>query len=130
MAVTTLQFNNGNPFSVGPAGVHSAARTLPAVVDAVMIQITDPNGDYMNPANAGGTFVLGLEYTLDGGTNWKPLMTNGSNGQPIGSTFKGQLPFCKIGISGNVEEWTGMPIRAFATSTTTISIAASAFVTH
>ncbi len=128
MATSTIQFNNGNPFSVGAAGVHSAARTLPATVTSVAINLLDPNGDWINAANAGGTFVYGIEYSPDGGTTWHILLSNG-NGQPVGSlTRNGLLPSLTISRDTGIAEAFGMPCRAFAQCDHTISIAAQAVV--
>jgi hypothetical protein len=126
--MATIQFNNGNPFAVGPGGVHSAQRTLPARVGTVTLQILDPLGDWVNPANAGGTFVYGIEYTTDGGQTWQTLAGNGS-GQAVGTLFKGHLPM--VGIVGDaLDVANNQPCRAFAFCTPqTITIAATATVT-
>jgi hypothetical protein len=125
--MVTIQFNNGNPFSVDAAGVHSANRTLPNGVSSVTVQILDPLGEWVDPANAGGTFIFGVEFSLDGGTNWQVLSSNGT-GQAVGSLFKGHLPM--VGLVGDdLAVAHGMPCRAFASSTNTITIAAQAIIT-
>lgn len=125
MAAVTINFNGGNSFIVRQQGVTSPQATLPATVHSIDLHITDPVGDYVDPANAGGNFVMGIEYTLDSGSTWKTLTSNG--GQPIGSLFKGNLPSCGIVFSGT-EECFGQPCRAFASSTTNIRIAALATI--
>lgn len=130
MATSTIQFNNGNPFSVGPAGVHSAARTLPSTVTVVQVQLLDPNGDWVNPANSGNTFFYGVQYSPDGGTTWLTLISNGT-GQPVGSLRRdGGLPNLTISSAQGLDQFFGMQCRAFAQCTPgTISIAAEAIVT-
>jgi hypothetical protein len=128
VATTTIQFNNGNPFSVGPSGVHSASRPLPATVSQATIQLLDPNGDWVDPANAGGTFTYGIEYSPDGGTTWNTLISNGT-GQPVGSlTRQGALPSLTITRTTGITEAFGMPCRAFAQCDHTITIVAQAVV--
>jgi len=126
--MATIQFNNGNPFSVGPAGVHSASRTLPNGVSQVTVQVLDPVGDWVDPTNAGGTFIFGVEFSTDGGSTWQTLASNGV-GEAVGSTFKGNLP--AVGIVGDdLAVAHGQPCRAFASCTPqTITIAAQAIVT-
>ncbi len=128
MATTTIQFNNGNPFPVGQAGVHSPDRPLPATVNQVIIQLLDPVGDWIDPAKAGGTFVYGAQYSPDGGTTWLILISNGV-GQPVGSLSRqGALPSLSITRATGITEAFGMPCRAFAQCDHTITIAAQAVV--
>lgn len=131
MATTTIQFNNGNPFNVGPGGVHSQAQTLPSTVNQVDLNLLDPNGDWVNPANSGNNFVFGIEYSPDGGTTWLNLISNGT-GEAVGSLDKqGGMPQLTIARSNGISEAFGMQCRAFASCTPgTISIAATAVVTH
>lgn len=124
--MVTIQFNNGNPFPVGLNGVHSASRDLPNRVASVTVQILDPVGDWVDPANAGGTFIFGVEYSVDGGDTWQVLVSNGT-GQPVGSMFKGNLPMVGL-VGGDLTVAHGQPCRAFASSTNTITIAAEAVI--
>lgn len=128
MATTTIQFNNGNAFSVGPAGVHSAARNLPSTVESLEVDMLDPNGDWVNPANAGGNFVYGVEFSQDGGTTWQIAISNGT-GQPVGTLNRnGGLPMVRVSGDGLTHLF-GNPCRAFASCDHTITIAAQAVVT-
>jgi hypothetical protein len=69
-----INFNSGNPFSVGPAGIRSAAVVLPPTVTSVTLAVLDPNGDWVNPANAGASFTFGVEASADGGATWHTLV--------------------------------------------------------
>lgn len=140
MTVTTIPFNNGNAFSVGPTEIHSAAATLPSTVTVLEVQILDPNNNRLPPmaaatpwtqaANAGGTFVYGVQYSSDGGTTWNIALSN-AVGQPVGSLNKdGSLP--NVVVTGDVglTHLYGSLVRAFASCTPqTISINAQAVVT-
>lgn len=128
--VVTVPFNNGNPITVGPATIHSPAAVLPATVSSVSINFTDPLGDWANPANAGGTFIFGVEYSTDGGATWVTLAGNGI-GQPVGSWFRGQVgQMPRAGISSEaLQPAYGMPVRVFASSTNQIRVGASATIT-
>lgn len=130
MPTTVIAFNNGNPFAVGPAMVRSSQRILPSTINDVWLNLLDPNGDWVNPANAGGNFVYGIEYSPDGGFTWLTLVGNGG-GQPVGSLNKdGSLPSVHIGRDTGIAEAYGKPCRAFASCTPqTITIGASASVT-
>jgi hypothetical protein len=129
MATTTIQFNNGNPFSVGSVEVHSASHVLPATVTALQVNVLDPNGDWVNPANAGGTFVYGVQYSTDGGTTWQIAISNG-NGDPVGLLdHHGNLPSVFVSSATGLDQFFGMPVRAFASCDHIITIGASATVT-
>lgn len=136
MTVTTINFNSGNPFSVGPVAVHSPAQNLPATVTEVTLNLLDPNGDWVNPANAGGLFQYGIEFSTDGGTTWQILVANynpndPTTGDPVGAkTRSGGLPFLTISRTTGIQEAFGLPCRAAAKCSKTITIAASATVTH
>ena len=130
MTTTTIQFNNGNPFSVGPSGVASASHILPATVTTLELDLLDPLGDWVNPANAGGNFQYGVQYSPDSGTTWLVALDN-AGGQPIGSVNpkNGDLPKLVVSSPTALSHLYGIPCRAFAMSSTTIRIAAQAIVT-
>lgn len=153
MATTTIQFN---PNPAGAAGIQSAAHLLPATVSALELDLQDPNGDWVNPANAGGTFIFGMEYSADGvqhwdngtttwdgsstwdigGTTWDVAISNGG-GQPIGSMSKdGSLPKVIVGGGESLSHLYGSPCRGFAQlqtppngSVTAIVVSGQAIVT-
>lgn len=111
MAPTVFQFAS---VVVGPTVVHSPNRTLPASVDSIVLQLSDPAGDWRNPAKAGGNFQYGMEYSEDGGTTWKVLAGNGI-GQPVGSLNKdGSLPNINVEWGAGLIEARNNPCRLFA----------------
>lgn len=136
MSTTTIQFNNGAPFNVGSTEVHSASHVLPATVTALEVDLLDPNGNWVNAANAGGNFIYGIQYSPDGGTTWQIAVSNG-NGQPIGSLDRqGGLPKVIVAGSTSLSHLYGNQCRAFAqlqtapsVNVTSITIGGQAVVT-
>lgn len=127
MSIVTIPFAE---FLVGPTPVRSAAQVLPPTLTQAVLQLLDPNGDWVAPANAGSTCVYGLEFSIDGGVTWATLVGNGV-GQPVGSLSRqGSLPQVSIRRDSGIIEAYGMPVRAFAScSPGSISIAAQALIT-
>lgn len=114
MAPSVFQFAS---VVVGPTVVRSPNRTLPASVDSMVLQLSDPAGDWRNPAKAGGNFIYGVEYSEDGGNTWKVLGSNGI-GQPVGSLNKdGSLPHVDIDWGTGLQEARNNPCRLFASCT-------------
>lgn len=128
MAATVFSFPS---VVVGPATIHSTNRTLPASVDVIVLQLSDPVGDWVNPANAGGVFRYGMEYSEDGGNTWKGLAGNGI-GQPVGSLNKdGSLPNVRIDWGTGLVEARNNPCRLYASCTpATITIGATVTVSR